>query len=149
MIVLSDETSVKCATGLRKETAMTVPQGEHPKAEEEPPVAPPPRDGLGPPPLPLKPPVDDYDQIADTIGMVPSRNRADRVFQAAFILIGMGVCTVASMVTGYVLAGREGLGAGLALGLVGGLILSTLVSGVILMVRGWRRAVRRRRRGSG
>ncbi len=97
--------------------------------------------GLGPPPLPMRATeADSYDKIADTVGMVPSKNMKDTVFQAIFIGVGLAVGIGVGALIGGLTGGSAGCFYGLFLGALGGLILSTLISGVILMVRGWKRA---------
>ncbi|MDX2130969.1 MAG: hypothetical protein SFY69_02820 [Planctomycetota bacterium] len=87
--------------------------------------------------------LDDYHKIADTVGGVPNLRVKDNLIQTA-IIIGT---TVVLGGLGYllcefgVIAAEPGLGA--IIGAVGGLVLSTLLSGFVLMILGWSRALRK------
>jgi DNA-directed RNA polymerase subunit RPC12/RpoP len=87
----------------------------------------------------------DYDSVADTVGMVPARNREDLVFQAVFIVAGLAAGAVVGVVVALIASGPSDWIRGLILGVVGGLVVSTLVSGFVLMVRGRKRAAKARR----
>lgn len=84
-----------------------------------------------PPPDPIRridDPLRDYQRVAETVGG-PSLRARDNLIQAGVVL----VCTASGAVTGYLAAGTAGaLGGG-----IGMMILSTLVSGLVLMVLGW------------
>ncbi len=79
---------------------------------------------------------EDYHTVAETVGGIPSFRLKDNLIQTAFIaatlIIGLGI--------GYLVT-KDMFGAGVGgfLGLIAGL----LVSGVVLMVLGWKRAIRR------
>jgi hypothetical protein len=78
-----------------------------------------------------------YNTYAETIGGAPTLRWKDNVFQAVFILFITGVTATAGyfykQFTGAMLFG------------VGGLIISTLLSGFVLMILGWIRATNKRR----
>ena len=82
-------------------------------------------------------PLEDYNKIAETVGLMPTLRMADNVIQAAVVL----GCTSLGALIGYLR--REWLGA--ALGGAGAMIASALVSGLVLMVLGWVRAARKRK----
>lgn len=76
-------------------------------------------------------PLEAYQAVAETIGG-PSLRIKDNVIQAAVVFGSMAV----GGLIGFV--GWGGLGA--AAGAIAGMILGTLVSGLVLMVLGWVRA---------
>ncbi|MEX2218456.1 MAG: hypothetical protein WD749_06805 [Phycisphaerales bacterium] len=114
------------------------PRQPAPPAPPAPPTSPPP---LPPPGHPhwVAPqrddPLKDYHLITDTVGG-PSLRAKDNLIQGAVVLwsaaVGAGV--------GYLVRG----GMGAILGGVGMAVVSTLVSGLVLMVLGWVRAAKRR-----
>jgi VIT1/CCC1 family predicted Fe2+/Mn2+ transporter len=76
-----------------------------------------------------------YNTIAETVGGVPSLRVKDNVIQAIVI----GVTTAISVAIGGVVGGTAGA---LAAALIG-LILSMLLSGIVLMVVGWVRVLKK------
>ncbi len=96
-----------------------------------PPTAPGP---VAAPRTPERSAIDEYQTVAETIGG-PSLRVKDNVIQAAVIvgstMIGAGI--------GWLV--KQGIGA--AIGAVAGMIVSTLLSGLVLMVLGWVRASKR------
>ncbi|MGQ0627341.1 MAG: hypothetical protein ACT4PL_04480 [Phycisphaerales bacterium] len=86
-------------------------------------------------------PLDPYHRVADTVGMVPSLRVKDNVIQAVVVVAGLligagigGIVGVNQNVTWW-----YGVGAGA----VGGVIIATFLSGLVLMVVGWFRGVKR------
>ena len=73
-----------------------------------------------------------YQNVAETVGMIPSLRKKDNLIQGLVVL----VCGIVGALVGGLLWGLRGAG-GLALV---GLALGTLVSGFILMILGWKRA---------
>ena len=95
-----------------------------------------------PPPAPLAPaPERDaaggYQEIAETVGMVPSLRRQDNIIQGIIVAVGSLI--------GALAGGAGGGGGGALIGLLLGLIVSAFVSGFVLMIVGAVRAVKRRR----
>ncbi len=82
-------------------------------------------------------PLEDYNKIAETVGLMPTLRVADNVIQAAVVL---GSTALGASI-GYLRS--EWLGA--AIGGAGAMIASALVSGLVLMVLGWIRAGRIRK----
>jgi hypothetical protein len=82
--------------------------------------------------------LDPYHTVAETVGMLPSLRVKDNVIQAAVVLGCAGLGAAIGFAT------NGGLGA-IAVGAVA-MIASALISGLVLMVLGWVRAAKRRRR---
>ena len=78
---------------------------------------------------------ENYQKIADTVGMVPSLRWKDNLIQAVAILIGAMVGAAA----GWLLGGEVVFA---VVGAIGGLVAALFVSGIVLMFLGWRRAGR-------
>ncbi len=109
-------------------------------SEQPPPVPPQPSPPTAPGPVTRQTPggaLEDYNKIAETVGLMPTLRMADNVIQAAVVL----GCTALGALIGYLRS--EWLGA--ALGGAGAMIASALVSGLVLMVLGWVRAARKRK----
>lgn len=79
-----------------------------------------------------------YQTVAETVGMLPSLNAKDNLYQGLFV----GVISLLSFVIGYALFGYEG---GLGM-LLAGLVGSALLSGGVLMVLGFVRAAKKANR---
>ena len=115
-----------------------------------PPQLPPDRANAAPPiiPGPLQKPstgtdnMEAYHTIADTVGGVPNLRGKDNAFQAVFvavsIAIGGGIGALLA------LAGGGDWTIGALLGGVAGLFGGTLLSGLVLMIKGWLRAANKR-----
>jgi len=118
-----------------------------------PPPFPPDRANAAPPiiPGPLQKPstgndnMEAYHTIADTVGGVPNLRGKDNAFQAIFvalsIAIGGGIGAL------LVLAGVGGgvdWTIGALIGGIAGLFGGTLLSGLVLMIKGWIRAANKR-----
>lgn len=107
------------------------------RANAAPPIIPGP---LQKPPVPTDG-LESYHTIAETVGGIPNLRGKDNAFQAVFvalsIAIGGGIGALLVLV-GLVPGGNWIIGAvvGGVIGLFGG----TLVSGLVLMVKGWLRA---------
>jgi hypothetical protein len=115
-------------------TDETKPPSNDVEGKPDTPPAPEPLPGQAPAPPPLPGTGDEYDRIADTIGFVPSRRKGDYVFQGIFVAIGL----VIGLIVGGVGWGVGGLVLGGALGLLGAILLS----GIVLMVKGWIRTAK-------
>ena len=81
---------------------------------------------------------DDYQRVADTVGMVPSLRWKDNVIQAVSIVAGLGI----GAGVGALLARDPMIGA--VIGGILGLVAALFISGIVLMILGWRRARRGR-----
>ncbi|MCL4742485.1 MAG: hypothetical protein KJZ54_09820 [Phycisphaerales bacterium] len=113
-----------------------------------------------PPPTPAAPPtqpgalgpkshepdgLDTYQHVAETVGMLPSLRRRDNLIQAVLVVAG----AVVGAPLGLWLMSGDRLGedipswAGLAVGGVGGAVVACLLSGFVLMVLGWVRALKK------
>jgi len=79
--------------------------------------------------------MDNYQTVAETVGMVPSLNAKDNLYQGVFCL----AVTLLAALLGWIGFGGTGAGVGAIIGLIG----SFLVSGIILMIVGWVRAAKR------
>ena len=76
-----------------------------------------------------------YQTIAETVGMVPSLNAKDNLYQGIFV----GLVSLNSVIVGYFVGGYNG-----ALGLLlVGLIGSAFLSGGVIMVLGFVRAAKK------
>src|SRR5829696_3004669 len=82
-----------------------------------------------------------YQNVADTVGMVPSLRWKDNLIQAACILLG---AVLGAAIT-FFATGNPGFA---VLGGIGGIVAALFISGIVLMFLGWRRAARfKRERG--
>lgn len=82
-------------------------------------------------------PVEAYQRVAETVGMMPSVRWKDNLVQAAVVLVGI----VLGAGIGYAV-GRNVVG--LIAGGVIGMIVSTLLSGFVLMVLGFTRVAKKK-----
>lgn len=83
--------------------------------------------------------LEQYNTVAETLGGIPSLRRKDNVYQA----IAIAVATLLGGVIGSITAIIREVDPwylGLLLGVVGGLVAGTLLSGIVLMILGWVRA---------
>ena len=78
--------------------------------------------------------MESYQRIADTVGLVPSLNAKDNLYQGIAVLVGALVGAIAGA-----LMGRGDYTATLV-GTLLGLVGSGLASGFVLMLAGWRRS---------
>jgi hypothetical protein len=83
----------------------------------------------------------EYQTVADTVGFVPSLRVKDNVVQA--ICVGVGLLAGVGVGVAVAVANGAEWYIGAMLGALGGLILSTLVSGGVIMVLGWVRAAKK------
>ena len=74
-------------------------------------------------------------KVADTVGMAPNIRLKDNLIQGAVVLGG----TLLGALIGGFLARTEGAVAGGLIGMIG----STLISGLVIMVLGWIRTARK------
>ncbi len=91
--------------------------------------------------------VESYNAVAETVGFMPSMRVRDNVLQIVFVVAVTGVCAL----VGWYSTGQSGATAwtmprqtGALIAGVIGLIASTFLSGLVLMVLGFVRALRRR-----
>lgn len=111
--------------------------------EDTTPEAPPTRQGEIPPDRAPDSALEGYHTAADTVGLIPSLRWKDNLLQALFIALVTG----AMALVGWLVPSGEVLPyvtlsapvSAVILGVIG-LVLSTLVSGLFLMVLGWIRA---------
>ncbi len=86
-----------------------------------------------------------YQRVAETVGMLPSMRWRDNLIQAVIVIAGALVGTLLGL--WFVSSDRLGEDvpswAGLAAGAVGGAVVACLLSGVVLMILGWVRALRK------
>ena len=96
-------------------------------------------------------PLERYNSAAETVGFIPSLRAKDNVVQAVFIVLVTGGFALFGWLRpvgeAFPLLNISASATAIVLGLVG-LVLSTIVSGLILMVLGWVRASRKRRRSA-
>jgi hypothetical protein len=94
---------------------------------------------LGLPAPAARDPTDDYQRVAEALGMVPDVSRARNRMQA--ICVGMGA--LIGLVVGGVYGLAKGGGYDLMIwglvGLAGGLVVATIGSGLVLCISGLRR----------
>lgn len=83
----------------------------------------------------------EYQTVADTVGMVPSLRVKDNVIQAVIVVVG-GFAG-AGIGAAYLTPKGETWVIGAMIGALGGLVLSTLISGGVIMVLGWVRAAKK------
>jgi hypothetical protein len=79
--------------------------------------------------------LEQYNRVAETIGMMPSFRKFDYIFQGSCVVVG----ALVGAGVGYAYA--DGLGA--AFGGVGGFVVMGILSGLVLMVLGWVRAMKK------
>ena len=88
-----------------------------------------------------------YETMAETVGMLPSFNRADTRFQAKWVGTGALGAAVVGGVVGATMKGADHytwfIGAMIGLGI--GMLLSTFITGAIIGVRGLKRARKTKR----
>jgi hypothetical protein len=84
------------------------------------------------------PKLSQYQQVAETVGMVPSLNARDNLIQGAFV----GLVTILAFIMGHVTGGAQTA----LVFMLAGLISSGLISGVVLMVVGMVRVARQQKR---
>lgn len=93
----------------------------------------------GPVTTPPRPPgvdgLEQYNRVAETVGMTLSLRLKDNLTQAAIVVLG----TAAGAAVGW----WQGAGLGAIAGGAAGMVASTLVSGLVLMVLGWVRRAKR------
>ncbi|CAG0977557.1 hypothetical protein PHYC_01586 [Phycisphaerales bacterium] len=84
-----------------------------------------------------------YHRVADTVGGVPNLRPKDNIVQTLVVVAAaaLGALTGWVLVLARVLDWRPVMGA--IAGGVAGLILGTLASGLVLMVLGWKRSLRK------
>lgn len=83
----------------------------------------------------------DYQTVADAVGFVPSLRVKDNVIQAVCVAVGLAVGVGAGVMIATANKAEWYIGA--MLGALGGLVLSTLVSGGVIMVLGWVRTAKK------
>lgn len=83
----------------------------------------------------------EYQTVADTVGFVPSLRVKDNVVQA--VCVGVGLLAGVGVGVAVAVANGAEWYIGAMLGALAGLILSTLVSGGVIMVLGWVRAAKK------
>jgi hypothetical protein len=88
-------------------------------------------------PQPSNPGLENYQRVADTVGMVPSLRWKDNVIQLIAVIAG----TIAGAGIGFVIAGGRTDGA--VIGAILGLVAALFISGIVLMILGWMRARKR------
>ncbi len=112
-------------------------------------AAPPTEPGqVGPAPAEKSGAMEDYHRVAETVGFVPSLRVKDNLFQMVFVLSGIGVGVLLGWLGARGQSPRLGSGVSpaiaMTIGGVLGFIVAGVVSGLILMVVGWVRALRGR-----
>ena len=86
--------------------------------------------------------LDAYHTASETVGFLPSIRIADNLIQAAVVALFTVVGAVVGYIVGMRIEDPPPWACGL-IGAVGGMVIATLVSGLVLMVLGWVRAVTR------
>lgn len=104
------------------------PAPTHPSA---PPIAPGPLQS----PAPARSDFEQYNRVAETVGMMPSFRRFDYIFQGSCVVVG----ALVGAGVGY--AFMHGLGA--IFGALAGFVVMGVLSGLVLMVLGWVRALKK------
>lgn len=84
----------------------------------------------------------DYQTVADTVGMVPSLRIKDNVIQAVVVVVGLLIGVGAGSLL-FAPALKLEWWQGAMVGALAGLVISTLLSGGVIMVLGWVRAAKR------
>lgn len=99
------------------------------------------------PPVPPPPPQggvpEDYNTIAETVGLVPSLRKQDNIIQAKAVGAGCLVGAVGGLIVAA--ATHSSLYIGAMAGLLVGMVAAALISGFVLMILGLARATKRRR----
>ena len=109
------------------------------RSQRPPPIPPQAINYAGPPsPSPRSSGAEDYQRVADTVGMVPSLRWKDNLIQGACVVVG----TAAGAGIGSLMTREPMFGA--VLGGIIGLVAALFISGIVLMILGMRRAKRRR-----
>ena len=115
------------------------PSPQTPPRPQRPPPIPPQAIQYQTPGIPPRPNegLENYQRVADTVGMVPSLRWKDNVIQLVCVIAG----AIMGAGAGYLIAGREPFGA--AIGGILGLVAALFISGIVLMILGFMRARRR------
>lgn len=79
--------------------------------------------------------LEQYNRVAETVGMVPSFRKFDYLFQGSCVLVG----ALVGAGVGYMY--MQGLGA--IMGGLAGFVAMGILSGLVLMVLGWVRALKK------
>jgi len=89
--------------------------------------------------------LDTYQNVAETVGMLPSLRRRDNLIQAVLVIAGalIGALLGLWLVSGDQLGEDMPSWTGLAAGGVGGAVVACLLSGFVLMILGWVRALKK------
>lgn len=87
--------------------------------------------------------LESYNRVAETVGLVPNLRLKDNLLQLVIVLVGLLI----GAVVGYVLARQNGHAGQAALGFAAlgaglGFVLFGVLSGIVLMILGWVRAIR-------
>jgi hypothetical protein len=114
---------------------MSQPPPPRPASQRPPPI--PPQAINYPPPPARNTGREDYQRVADTVGMVPSLRWKDNLIQGISIVAGVGI----GAGTGALIA-REAI-VGAFVGGIIGLVAALFISGIVLMILGMMRAKRR------
>lgn len=86
-------------------------------------------------------PLRDYHKVAETVGLIPSLRIGDNLIQLAIVIVG---AVIGAGIGALAVVGSEpGWWFGALIGGVTGLIIATFLSGLVLMVFGWIRALRK------
>lgn len=104
---------------------------DHPSSQAPPPITPGPLQT----PAPARSGLEQYNRVAETVGMMPSFRKFDYLFQGSCVIIG------ALVGAGIGYAFMQGLGA--IFGALVGFIVMGVLSGLVLMVLGWVRALKK------
>jgi hypothetical protein len=87
-------------------------------------------------------PSSSYDTIADVVGGVPNLRGKDNAFQGLFAAGGVLLGAAAGIIAVLVAVKDVAWWVGAAVGGVAGLILGVFISGLVLMIKGWLRAMK-------
>ena len=79
--------------------------------------------------------LEQYNRVAETVGMMPSFRKFDYIFQGSCVVVG----ALVGAGVGFVY--MQGLGA--IMGGLAGFVVMGILSGLVLMVLGWVRALRK------
>lgn len=86
-------------------------------------------------PAPAHSGLEQYNRVAETVGMMPSFRKFDYLFQGSCVVVG----ALVGAGVGY--AFMQGLGA--IFGALAGFVVMGVLSGFVLMVLGWVRAMKK------